>query len=134
MKWGGTSLACGGEESPSTRREWIEIQLLALYQQLEESPSTRREWIEIKNSPIYQKRESRLPPHGGSGLKFHGSAVCRSSAESPSTRREWIEMALEANILASHLSPSTRREWIEMINPTAPSPPQKVSLHTEGVD
>ena len=69
MKWGGTSLACGGEESPSTRREWIEIQLLALYQQLEESPSTRREWIEIVPSQGTQ---------GGGG--------------SPSTRREWIEM------------------------------------------
>ena len=57
--------------SPSTRREWIEIQLLALYQQLEDG----------------------LPPHGGSGLKLRVSSMMRKLARSPSTRREWIEIA-----------------------------------------
>ena len=33
--------------SPSTRREWIEINFSCSMQDLELSPSTRREWIEM---------------------------------------------------------------------------------------
>ena len=35
---------------------------------------------------------SRLPPHGGSGLKFLGERDIDSLIESPSPRREWIEI------------------------------------------
>ena len=57
-------------QSPSTRREWIEIILptpSAL--DLVKSPSTRREWIEM------QRCTNAL-----------------NSGASPSTRREWIEI------------------------------------------
>ena len=55
--------------SPSTRREWIEIDFIPRADDLIVSPSTRREWIEIALLSIN-------PP----------------LALSPSTRREWIEM------------------------------------------
>ena len=35
------------QESPSMRREWIEILLLIIEPVLLQSPSMRREWIEI---------------------------------------------------------------------------------------
>ena len=34
-----------------------------------QSPSTRREWIEIVNKIMAEAEAARLPPHGGSGLK-----------------------------------------------------------------
>ena len=55
--------------SPSTRREWIEINLRHERRIAERSPSTRREWIEIKSKKDDQPE-----------------------AQSPSTRREWIEI------------------------------------------
>ena len=36
---------------------------------------------------------NRLPPHGGSGLKYPGGDYERFDYGSPSTRREWIEIA-----------------------------------------
>ena len=57
-------------ESPSTRREWIEIKAAEIRSESScSSPSTRREWIEI-----------------GSCL------TCSTDRPSPSTRREWIEI------------------------------------------
>ena len=35
-----------------------------------QSPSTRREWIEIVNKIMAEAEAARLPPHGGSGLKY----------------------------------------------------------------
>ena len=55
--------------SPSTRREWIEIESAQEVRELGESPSTRREWIEILTQITHF-------------LKMR----------SPSTRREWIEI------------------------------------------
>ena len=57
------------QESPSTRREWIEIQKYKLPDDGVVSPSTRREWIEISGKYASEKFET-----------------------SPSTRREWIEI------------------------------------------
>ena len=34
----------------------------------------------------------RLPPHGGSGLKYRAVAAQRALDLSPSPRREWIEI------------------------------------------
>ena len=34
------------------------------------SPSTRREWIEIGGAARHHAGGHRLPPHGGSGLKY----------------------------------------------------------------
>ena len=44
-----------GGESPSTRREWIEIVWLHWASGVGESPSTRREWIEMlfPENPVY---------------------------------------------------------------------------------
>ena len=59
-------------QSPSTRREWIEIKNYTLPADGGVmSPSTRREWIEIA--------ESTLTP---------------LALRSPSTRREWIEILI----------------------------------------
>ena len=56
--------------SPSTRREWIEIQHSRISEHSAWSPSTRREWIEIVDDII-----KLFDDYG-----------------SPSTRREWIEI------------------------------------------
>ena len=57
-------------QSPSTRREWIEIPPSTLHYTTLESPSTRREWIEIMVCASLVCLLHRLPPHGGSGLKY----------------------------------------------------------------
>ena len=51
---GGSGLKFCGEQgsgkttlSPSTRREWIEIDVCEIMYGITRSPSTRREWIEI---------------------------------------------------------------------------------------
>ena len=61
--------AKAGVPSPSTRREWIEIQLLALYQQLEDGlpPHGGSGLKSIRW--IARTTDRSLPPHGGSGLK-----------------------------------------------------------------
>ena len=99
-------------ESPSTRREWIEIKPKYSSILLRGSPSTRREWIEI----VADCSASPMSP------------------VSPSTRREWIEIAPSACAVRSLWSPSTRREWIEIGQMTPVQVPSVVSLHTEGVD
>ena len=53
----------------------------------------RREWIEIGEQPQFvSQRHQSLPPCGGSGLKYHGSAKNNLGIRSPSMRREWIEI------------------------------------------
>ena len=92
MKFNLDALNHSATQSPSTRREWIEMPLLAANTALFRSPSTRREWIEIltviSSPPILMKSPSTrrewieirshsgmcekvdgLPPRGGSGLK-----------------------------------------------------------------
>ena len=98
--------------SPSTRREWIEInscpcRRVSAYR----SPSTRREWIEI----------------------LHQMTIWRNNM-SPSTRREWIEMSVVTLAGMVTESPSTRREWIEISFWFPVAHEDEVSLHTEGVD
>ena len=39
--------SCNPSESPSTRREWIEIPRCVVLHRGDRSPSTRREWIEM---------------------------------------------------------------------------------------
>ena len=56
--------------SPSTRREWIEILHQMTIWRNNMSPSTRREWIEIFPPLPLHFPDHRLPPHGGSGLKY----------------------------------------------------------------
>ena len=143
-----------------------------------QSPSMRREWIEMEcvRSPNWQA--SGLPPCGGSGLKsvlnlylIYGSCLppCGGSGlksviprmdgrseRSPSMRREWIEIANLSKRNVFPLSPSMRREWIEISGEQSrkrqtASPSMRrewiemfcrltawkrsvVSLHAEGVD
>ena len=47
MKWHDVYLAGVPAESPSTRREWIEMIIYLVNSSRYSSPSTRREWIEI---------------------------------------------------------------------------------------
>ena len=98
--------------SPSTRREWIEIGKGQFFTPYSVSPSTRREWIEIRVKKCVSANFTGLPPHGGSGLKSAESMRPKSLRRSPSTRREWIEIG----------DPRLQIEGC------------RVSLHTEGVD
>ena len=125
--------------SPSTRREWIEITMIGSRAQWSavslhtEGVDWNLKYFSISPEPY------RLPPHGGSGLKyFYGTKLYGYYHESPSTRREWIEIAfsmiwpLSSTLVSLHTegvdwnttaykyfscfkgSPSTRREWIEI--------------------
>ena len=82
-----------------------------------------------------EQEETRLPPHGGSGLKFQALRDNATLNPSPSTRREWIEIpGLPTMTRYRHRSPSTRREWIEIYRAGGAVCVAGVSLHTEGVD
>jgi len=59
--------------------------------EVDESPSMRREWIEILSSYRFQTAWYRLPPCGGSGLKSSRKCSLEIIELSPSMRREWIE-------------------------------------------
>ena len=52
------------------RREWIEMSCRLLDNPQDMSPSMRREWIEMRKNKKKQVIKWRLPPCGGSGLKF----------------------------------------------------------------
>ena len=95
------------------RREWIEIQTVHITNtKCMLSPSMRREWIEIRMCTSLHCHLRRLPPCGGSGLKF-----------------------LNCNrIIQIYGSPSMRREWIEIPPPSGKTYTAEVSLHAEGVD
>ena len=99
-------------QSPSMRREWIEIVQCVHMQPVYGSPSMRREWIEIAML-----------------------ADETYTAESPSMRREWIEMSHKLiQNSRNPSSPSMRREWIEISAMHRTRCRFCVSLHAEGVD
>ncbi len=144
-----------------------------------QSPSTRREWIEINALTPTNARSLCLPPHGGSGLKSLPYRIALSRACLPphggsglKSEAVWTEMcgvlslpphggsglkslvsycdnveqslpphggsglkcpAMDA-VGMSIRSPSTRREWIEISKCWNLKPLRHVSLHTEGVD
>ena len=103
---------------------------------LDASPSAWREWIEILVRVHINLTLIRLPPHGGSGLKFfgcypflplkslppHGGSGLKLYNKyiriftiwSPSAWREWIEIDCPCSCLCSLPSPSAWREWIEI--------------------
>ena len=79
-----------------------------------QSPSVWREWIEISSVIGHSDSVERLPPCGGSGLKFACIRRCRTCYGSPSVWREWIEISVPPQILERIASPSVWREWIEI--------------------
>ena len=83
---------------------------------------------------IQPARVDRLPPRGGSGLKYSPFLSGSTPVSSPSARREWVEMPLSVSILpASTASPSARREWVEITMGDAIDRFGAVSLREEGV-
>ena len=105
-------------ESPSMRREWIEISSHSAEQTACLSPSMRREWIEMPETVHLLAKRIRLPPCGGSGLKYGTQNDRKSVLQSPSMRREWIEISADMAVChPSLMSPSMRREWIEIRSP-----------------
>ena len=68
------------------------------------------------NAPTSRIGRRRLPPYGGSGLKFAEWLFQNVIIKSPSIRREWIEiMFRRPELLKLKMSPSIRREWIEIV-------------------
>ena len=59
-------------------------------------------------------RLARLPPWGGSGLKWFEGSYLYIQVKSPSLGREWIEMAWCEHKGGGVMSPSLGREWIEI--------------------
>ncbi len=79
------------------------------------SPSTRREWIEIIVYCTKCGKSSRLPPHGGSGLKCLGIQRDGYTSCLPPHGGSGLKSFAMPGIIYNGQSPSTRREWIEMI-------------------
>ena len=145
-------------ESPSMRREWIEISCqldgsLAGFR----SPSMRREWIEIPadrrycggkgslppcgGSGLKYRRTHRffhricLPPCGGSGLKFRRDRITMREISSPSMRREWIEITFpEMDTSRESCLPPCGGSGLKSLAPASQNDSNSVSLHAEGVD
>ena len=101
-------------QSPSARKVWIEIALVACILNCLKSPSARKVWIEIqpnnklKAATYVTFREEGVDwnckrlkqsskskghlPRGRCGLKFSINGLCRHYAASPSARKVWIEI------------------------------------------
>ena len=104
------------------RREWIEIfGAMIRHRHTCRSPSMRREWIEMFRKIRFFSQFLRLPPCGGSGLKYfridraqppRGLPPCGGSGLKSTGRVQRAVVAGE--------SPSMRREWIEIADPVAP--------------
>ena len=77
---------------------------------------------------------SRLPPHGGSGLKSFMQEGIPPSSSSPPARGEWIEIAKSSHTHQQGWSPPARGEWIEISTFGATSYAPRVSPRTGGVD
>ena len=76
----------------------------------------------------------RLPPHGGSGLKYGFQQSLQDDPRLPPHGGSGLKLDMVGD-LADHIqSPSTRREWIEMTGGWRRASLTVVSLHTEGVD
>ena len=120
------------------RREWIEIPLMSTVLFSQMSPSMRREWIEMKTVAFTGSYNDRLPPCGGSGLKYvswnaKSCAIGRlppcggSGLKYPKRGQTAAVLRLppcggsglkylqiQPVIHTPRQSPSMRREWIEM--------------------
>ena len=122
---------CGGS---GLKFESVEISCLSV-----ESPSMRREWIEMTNGVDGAGEKIGLPPCGGSGLKFgHSLTACLLISRLPPCGGSGLKCLTQQQqnyvfglppcggsglkfhdiSTAPHVprSPSMRREWIEIPN------------------
>ena len=76
----------------------------------------------------------RLPPCGGSGLKYKIVGKFRRVFQSPSVWREWIEIRDVLQKPTKATSPSVWREWIEIHDRRRGKRSGHVTLRVEGVD
>ncbi len=106
------------EQSPSTRRAWIEMStVMRILPRSMPSPSTRRAWIEIAiaSSSLMMHAMVALHPEGVDRNLFGYDIANLDRGWSPSTRRAWIEIhQMYGHTCDQPRSPSTRRAWIEM--------------------
>ena len=104
-----------GDESPSTRRVWIEISIWRNDNRMSRSPSTRRVWIEmILCRAIYLRFFVTLHTEGVD--RNHSECGTGDSHHRVTLHTEGVDRnhtALTADSLSSR-SPSTRRVWIEI--------------------
>ena len=157
MKWGNGNRYRHKLESPSMRREWIEMQMTRRWRptpwSLPPCGGSGLKCMDAQNSTV----QFGLPPCGGSGLKCLGTSRQRLIPGSPSMRREWIEIPDFCNFLCwfLRLPPcggsglKCDRRIDACVRPGLPpcggsglkyavmpwaDIPQFVSLHAEGVD
>ena len=138
MKYIWTVSALEQSQSPSMRREWIEIRKYhsahmrwpclppcggsglkypkrSRNDATGRSPSMRREWIEILMFTKYTLTCVSLPPCGGSGLKFKGHCITRLPYGLPPCGGSGLKLLISQRTLSKIWSPSMRREWIEIL-------------------
>ena len=95
----------------------------------------RREWIEIFLDVYNRITKRRLPPCGGSGLKYRDHVVIMINLMSPSMRREWIEMIDRIRLTSVHLGlPPCGGSGLKFCEVLGWRSVHQVSLHAEGVD
>ncbi len=139
---GGSGLKCRQSsvtgswiQSPSMRREWIEIgSLLRHGHRGRKSPSMRREWIEMQDVRNDETLCGCLPPCGGSGLKWSGDRENTADRCLPPCGGSGLKCVCRRRTGGTGVSPSMRREWIEIPQTVLEVTQNGVSLHAEGVD
>ena len=96
----------------------------------------RREWIEIQQSLRSILERRRLPPCGGSGLKYVWKLILQVfRIRLPPCGGSGLKYHFKRLVSAKeNQSPSMRREWIEMQKDPQFENNYAVSLHAEGVD
>ena len=80
--------------SPSSRRAWIEIEMLSDLENALLSPSSRRAWIEIGRARPEREPDLVALLAEGVDRNFPKTAAMVTAPESPSSRRAWIEISL----------------------------------------
>ena len=81
------------------------------------SPSVWREWIEIIVDTAEVTTWYRLPPCGGSGLKYDYDTKAGVGSSLPPCGGSGLKCSRRTWISSKILSPSVWREWIEITNP-----------------
>ena len=79
-------------ESPSAKKEWIEMSWRILLSFPSVSPSAKKEWIEIPADYRCFHPKASLLLRRRSGLKYQHGYHFHVNAGSPSAKKEWIEI------------------------------------------
>ena len=114
LKYIWTVSALEQSQSPSMRREWIEIRKYhSAHMRWPCLPPCGGSGLKCKIVARQQVQEG-LPPCGGSGLKCYGYIISHISERLPPCGGSGLKFCMIFLFLVLVKSPSMRREWIEI--------------------